>query len=432
MSTDDSGINWGDLPKFRLGLLRLCAQLFFGVAVLITALNVLTGVWDSMLWTSVSASICLFGLWMWLRQSPKNLDLPAAILVFGALLMVVLGWFPFAGVMGSGPSLLFPLMGLCLAFTTRRRQRLAFAGIVCVAVLLVFAHLLNPEWVDPYYATAEAQRIDVAMSQLVGILLVGLLFLIMANHHLKGWEELERQQRKNMSLLQRNAQQLEEELRMRLDVTQRMGASLAHDVNNMLSVVLVSADLLEGEENEDTRQSIIDSTMTASHLVQRFRKSKAEQIERILWQPTLHSLVRSISFLASHIDVRLVVENEESYLLATRVAVEQVVMNLCLNAVHAMPEGGQLTVRLREDRVSQILEVRDTGTGIKATDIPHIFEPFFTTRAHGGGTGIGLSNVRDIVLAWGGQIRVESKEGEGTLFSIQLPITPTNAKTTLQ
>lgn len=112
--------------------------------------------------------------------------------------------------------------------------------------------------------------------------------------------------------------------------------------------------------------------------------------------------------------------------------IQQVLVNLLINARQAMPQGGRLLVRLSHDRDNEMVDlvVRDTGSGIPADVLPRIFEPFFTTKrgpdASGkGGTGLGLSACRDIVEAHHGRIRVESSVGKGTAFTIKLPVART-------
>ena len=114
---------------------------------------------------------------------------------------------------------------------------------------------------------------------------------------------------------------------------------------------------------------------------------------------------------------------------------EQVLMNLVLNAVDAMPRGGVLTVRTERTRHVEgmhaplppgadswvVLVVRDTGVGIDAADVDRIFDPFFTTKAQGRGTGLGLSSVHGIVTSAGGHVTVESPPGRGTTFRVHLP-----------
>ena len=102
----------------------------------------------------------------------------------------------------------------------------------------------------------------------------------------------------------------------------------------------------------------------------------------------------------------------------------QVIMNLCVNARDAMPRGGELTVRTRFLRPDQtlLLEVQDTGGGIPAGMREKIFDPFFTTKGEGKGTGLGLAVVRRIVTAHGGEVQCSSREGEGSVFRVFLPL----------
>ena len=108
--------------------------------------------------------------------------------------------------------------------------------------------------------------------------------------------------------------------------------------------------------------------------------------------------------------------------------IQQVVLNVLINARQAMPSGGRIAIRLEFDAANQMVDliVRDTGGGIPADKLPHIFEPFYTTKsgpdATGkGGTGLGLATCRQIIEAHRGRIRVESTVGKGTQFIIKLP-----------
>jgi signal transduction histidine kinase len=100
----------------------------------------------------------------------------------------------------------------------------------------------------------------------------------------------------------------------------------------------------------------------------------------------------------------------------------QVLINLIMNSLHAMPEGGTLRLELGCERDMVKLTVSDTGHGIRKEVINNIFDPFFTTKEFGKGTGLGLTVVKGIVEEHRGSIAVESEEGKGTTFTIHLPI----------
>jgi two-component system NtrC family sensor kinase len=103
--------------------------------------------------------------------------------------------------------------------------------------------------------------------------------------------------------------------------------------------------------------------------------------------------------------------------------IQQALVALFVNAVEAMPEGGEIVLRSApsEDGKNILLTISDTGIGIPERDIPHIFEPFFTTKKDGKGVGLGLSVVYGIVERHGGSISVSSQESKGTTFSLLLP-----------
>jgi signal transduction histidine kinase len=105
-------------------------------------------------------------------------------------------------------------------------------------------------------------------------------------------------------------------------------------------------------------------------------------------------------------------------------SLQQCVINLIFNAIDAMPGGGDLTLTGRHDPEAGRVEIRvaDTGVGIPEAERDHIFEPFHTTKKEGHGVGLGLSTVYGIVQRHGGDVRVESREGEGAAFTLSLPV----------
>jgi signal transduction histidine kinase len=122
-----------------------------------------------------------------------------------------------------------------------------------------------------------------------------------------------------------------------------------------------------------------------------------------------------------HVDVRFELDPDEPLVMADHFQMEQLFLNLMLNALQAMPEGGALTLRTLRRDGTVVAEVRDTGNGIPAAIRERIFDPFFTTRDVGEGTGLGLAVSDAIVTAHGGRIGVESREGEGAVFRLSFP-----------
>jgi CheY-like chemotaxis protein len=140
--------------------------------------------------------------------------------------------------------------------------------------------------------------------------------------------------------------------------------------------------------------------------------------------------------LPANINLSLIGRAGAPYVVADRSHLEQVVMNLCVNAADAMPDGGRISVTLDRETVTDAyatahawarpgeyvtIAVADTGSGIAAELLPHIFEPFFTTKEIGKGTGLGLATVYGIVQRYDGLIDVQSEVGRGTTFRIFLP-----------
>jgi two-component system, NtrC family, sensor histidine kinase HydH len=120
------------------------------------------------------------------------------------------------------------------------------------------------------------------------------------------------------------------------------------------------------------------------------------------------------------IDVELAVAEQPTMVTVNTTRIEQILVNLIINATEAMPSGGKLMIAASPVEGSVQIEISDTGHGIAPEVLPRIFEPFFTTRADG--TGLGLPVVKEIVESYGGTIAVESTVGVGTTFRFDLPL----------
>lgn len=210
----------------------------------------------------------------------------------------------------------------------------------------------------------------------------------------------------------------------------RLAAGVAHDFNNLLAAIAtITAIVRKRTANQASIAGLLDDLERATDraaLMTRqllaFSRARDPDFTVVEVDHLLSDVVPLISrMLGEDIHVDLALGARGHAIRADRGQLEQVVLNLAVNARDAMPSGGTLRIATtfvaERDRVR--VEVTDTGSGIAAEDLPRVFEPFFTTKATG--TGLGLSTVRDIVEANGGSVRVSSTVGVGTTFVVELP-----------
>jgi signal transduction histidine kinase len=241
--------------------------------------------------------------------------------------------------------------------------------------------------------------------------------------------------------------QAEDQLRhaQRIEALGQLAGGVAHDFNNLLTVIAGRAEIVQKNLDAESaiRRDIDLIHKTAGRGAALTRQLLAFSRKQVLRQrildpgaivsgmaPMLHRVI------GEHIDLRINLSATLGYVKADPAQLEQVVLNLVVNARDAMPDGGVL--RLSVDRVELgaafvrrypgarrgqhvRLMVSDTGCGMTADTRSHLFEPFFTTKERGQGTGLGLSTVYGIVRQHGGQIGVESEPGHGSVFTIYLP-----------
>jgi signal transduction histidine kinase len=217
----------------------------------------------------------------------------------------------------------------------------------------------------------------------------------------------------------------------KLSALGRLSASVAHEVNNPLGAIMAHIYLLK-QDLPDKTSSLWESLDVIEHevdviadLVDQLRSfSKPPRKER---RPVnLNEVVENVMTLAGkelqkqHIDVTLDLQGPLSLVEASEDQLEEVFMNLVLNARDAMPEGGELMICTQEDDSCVQAQVIDTGQGIDPEIEDRIFEPFFTTKGEKG-TGLGLAISHSIVDEHNGEIEVESEVGRGTTFNLRLP-----------
>ncbi len=240
---------------------------------------------------------------------------------------------------------------------------------------------------------------------------------------------------------------LEAELRhsQKMEAVGTLASGIAHDFNNLLTAILGCTELVALHLSDDhpARHSLsmIEKVAEQATGVTRSLLTFAHRA------PTTKAPVDLLGILAESTkllgrllpaSIELVEElpSEPVWINADATQIQQVVMNLTVNARDAMPEGGRLTLSLHrrtaEDSGEVVLSIADTGVGICPEDQGRIFEPFFTTKERGAGTGLGLSVVHGIVTDHEGRIEIESESGQGSRFTVTLPVgeEPETASTT--
>jgi PAS domain S-box-containing protein len=210
-----------------------------------------------------------------------------------------------------------------------------------------------------------------------------------------------------------------------------LAAGVAHEVNTPLTGISSYTQMLKEQvKPEDLRYPLLDKiekqTFRAAKIINNllnFARSGASEYQNL---DVNRALIEVLALMEHQFDtarIRVIKELAEDLpeIRGNENRVQQVFFNLILNARDAMPKGGWLTLVTRADDDTVIVEVRDTGHGIKREDIKRIYDPFFTTKGIGRGTGLGLAVSYGIVQEHGGAIFVESAPGQGTTFQVALP-----------
>ena len=249
----------------------------------------------------------------------------------------------------------------------------------------------------------------------------------------------------------KEAEQEQDHLRAQLFQSQKMesigtlAGGIAHDFNNLLTIILGFSELIISEKEEGNREyedltKIIHAARTAGDMVQQilaFSRKTETKPRPISLNKQVEQLRKMLSRLIPKIiEVEISLDPGLPTVNADPVQIEQVPMNLAVNARDAMPNGGRLLIETQTVLLDEkycrfhleaaqgrhaLLVVRDTGVGIDRTTMDRMFEPFYTTKEPGQGTGLGLAMVYGIVKSHGGHITCESELGSGTTFKIYLP-----------
>jgi PAS domain S-box-containing protein len=244
---------------------------------------------------------------------------------------------------------------------------------------------------------------------------------------------------------------LEQQLRQsqKMEAVGQLAGGVAHDFNNLLTVISGNCDiLLTGFPPDDPKRGPLTDIRAAGERAANLTRQLLAFSRKQLLEPRLvdvHDVLRDMErmlrrLIGEDIDLETDFAADPSWVKVDPGQLEQVVMNLAVNARDAMPRGGRVTLRTRTVEPSEApdadetagrrlrprvaISIRDTGTGITPEVKARLFEPFFTTKAVGKGTGLGLATVYGIVKQSGGDITVESEPGKGSTFTVVLPSQP--------
>lgn len=248
--------------------------------------------------------------------------------------------------------------------------------------------------------------------------------------------------------LTQEERRLQEQLRRseRLAFLGELAATVAHEINNPLDGIQSCARILRRSLDDPARAGqmleMIDSGLNRIDLiVRRLLTLAREHVIRPVETRVIHVLENAVTMVANKIESRGVrvcrrYETHDDRAMADQQLLEQVFVNLVVNAADSMPSGGDLTLVVRREQpwtgeggaggAGPVLAIQviDEGTGIAPEALPHVFEPFYTTKGIGKGTGLGLPIAARIVDAHRGRIDVDSEPGRGTTFTVRLPALP--------
>lgn len=288
-----------------------------------------------------------------------------------------------------------------------------------------------------YLLKIEKDKVSQAKGELENLVKKRTLQLSQSN------EQLKQEVTEKNSLIEEQ-RQLQAQLvqSQKMEAVGLLAGGIAHDFNNLLTVINGYSDLLllaltKGTSNHDKAQQIKDAGNRAETLTRQLLAFSRKQI----MHPDIidvNQLLRDFEkiifrLIGENIEVILSLDEDLGNIKVDRGQLEQVILNLAVNARDAMPKGGTLSIKTENRHFDHphsdypnfevgdyliALTISDTGVGISQENLPHIFDPFFTTKAVDKGTGLGLSTVYGIIQQSDGHIYVESKKGKGTTFTI--------------
>ena len=227
--------------------------------------------------------------------------------------------------------------------------------------------------------------------------------------------------------------QIQEQLRQteRLAELGTLASGMAHEIGTPMNVILGRAEFIMRKSEEETTKKGLGTIITQVERITKimnqllsFARRRPMERRPLDLSPIILDMLDVIKERLHKYDIHptLDLNTNVSQVLADRDQIEQVLLNLLMNAMQAMPHGGTLGIKLVKEQDQVILSVSDTGIGIPPQNVPKLFTPFFTTKDVGDNTGLGLTVVHGIISDHEGTIRVESEPGKGATFHVCLPV----------
>jgi two-component system NtrC family sensor kinase len=302
-------------------------------------------------------------------------------------------------------------------------------------LIIVNSWVNNNRWilVVEQELTTILEPVNQAIANVAKIVLIAVILLIIttffATRHLTNQIDKANKEKDEMSrAFMRSA---------KLASIGELATGLAHEINNPLAIISAEqtnisdliSELKAGESEQifnsvDRCQAQVQRCASITRKMLQFGRKQESRPELTDIAPRVQDV---ISLLERHANVRNIkieseIEDNLPEVLVDQIEFEQVLVNLINNAIDALPIGGKISIKVHKEKDRAHLVVQDNGIGIPPEVLERIFEPFYTTKPAGKGTGLGLSVCYGIVYSWGGRIKAESVQGEGTKIHVFLPL----------